>query len=285
MRKTCKRVISVIAILAMLWSVFLNFNVNAKADTGNIPEVGDSVTSSYGSGSITAVYSYTITKQPGWDSDLLVYLASSNCTIGFQDMYLTIIWDSGASKWKHPGSVYMDNQIDGFLAELAGKSKTEIEESMASCLMLWISGDEPGPGNPSTFASAPAHTHDFVTGTIYEATCEHDGLEGTYCKTCGFIKESSPISAFGYALYTDATQKITAAKSGQKIILEFKELNSFPKAFMEKIAARVAEGVSFEFRYNVNHELQKITIPAYSTVDTSLDWYGYAKMAELYGAN
>ena len=130
-----------------------------------------------------------------------------------------------------------------------------------------------------------SHTHDFVTGVIYDATCDHDGLEGTYCKTCGYILNSSPISAFGYALYTDATQKITAAKSGQKIVLEFKELNSFPKAFMEKIAARVAEGVTFEFRYNVNHKLQKITIPAYSTVDTNLDWYGYAKMAELYGAN
>lgn len=139
------------------------------------------------------------------------------------------------------------------------------------------------PGEPSVVT--PTHTHDFVTGTIYEATCEHDGLEGTYCKTCGFIKESSPISAYEYTLETYAGQKITAAKSGQKIILEFKELNSFPKAFMEKIAARVAEGVSFEFRYNVNHELQKITIPAYSTVDTSLDWYGYAKMAELYGMN
>lgn len=112
----------------------------------------------------------------------------------------------------------------------------------------------------------PTHTHDFVTGVIYDATCEHDGLEGTYCKTCGYVLNSSPISAFGYALYTDATQKITAAKSGQKIVLEFKELNSFPKAFMEKIAARVAEGVSFEFRYNVNHELQNVTVGTVLTV-------------------
>ena len=150
------------------------------------------------------------------------------------------------------------------------------------------------PGTPSVAASAPVtkpesvpapHTHDFVTGVIYDATCDHDGLEGTYCKTCGYILNSSPISAFGYTLETYAQQKIEASKSGQKVVLEFGELNSFPKSFMEKIAARIAEGVTFEFRYNVDHKLQKITIPAYSTVDTNLDWYGYAKMAELYGAN
>ena len=143
----------------------------------------------------------------------------------------------------------------------------------------------PAPKPEFSVESAPAHTHDFVTGTIYDATCDHDGLEGTYCKTCGYILNSSPISAFGYTLETYAQQKIEASKSGQKIVLEFGELNSFPKSFMEKIAARVAEGVTFEFRYNVNHVLQKITIPAYSTVDTNLDWYGPATMEQLYGAN
>ena len=133
--------------------------------------------------------------------------------------------------------------------------------------------------------NVPVHIHSFVTGTIYEATCDHDGLEGTYCSTCGFIKESSPISAFGYTLETYAQQKMDAAKSGQTILLEFGELSSFPKSFMEKVAQKVAAGVSFEFRYKVNHKLQKIKIPAYSTVDTSLDWYGYGKMAELYGMN
>lgn len=133
--------------------------------------------------------------------------------------------------------------------------------------------------------SSPVHTHDFVTGTIYDATCDTDGLEGTYCKTCGFIKESSPISAFGFTLEKYAQEKMDAAKSGQTIVLEFGTLNSFPKTFMEKIAAKVASGVSFEFRYKWNNKLQKITIPAYSTVDTNLDWYGPATMEQLYGAN
>ncbi len=142
------------------------------------------------------------------------------------------------------------------------------------------------PQPESKVEPAPApHIHSFVTGTIYEATCNSDGLEGTYCSTCGFIKESSPISAFGYTLDTYAQQKMDVAKSGQNIVLEFGELSSFPKSFMEKIAQKVAAGVSFEFRYKVNHKLQKIKIPAYSTVDTSLDWYGHDKMAELYGMN
>lgn len=128
------------------------------------------------------------------------------------------------------------------------------------------------------------HTHDFVTGIIYDATCNSDGLEGTYCKTCGYVLNSSPIPAMGYTLETYAKQKIDAAKSGQKIVLEFGELNSFPKSFMEDVAEKVAAGVTFEFRYNWNHKLQKITIPAYCTVDTALDWYGPATMQQLYGA-
>ncbi len=142
-----------------------------------------------------------------------------------------------------------------------------------------------GSQAPAPVPDVPVHIHEFTEGTIYEATCDHDGLEGTYCSTCGFIKESSPISAFGYTLDTYAQQKMDVAKSGQNIVLEFGELSSFPKSFMEKIAEKVAAGVSFEFRYKVNHKLQKIKIPAYSTVDTSLDWYGHDKMAELYGMN
>lgn len=141
------------------------------------------------------------------------------------------------------------------------------------------------PVEPDNGLYIPIHTHDFVTGVIYDATCNNDGLEGTYCKTCGFIKESSPISAFGFTLEKYAQEKMDAAKSGQTIVLEFGTLNSFPKTFMEKIAAKVASGVTFEFRYKWNNKLQKITIPAGSVVDTTLDWYGPATMEQLYGAN
>lgn len=139
------------------------------------------------------------------------------------------------------------------------------------------------PASASTADMTSMHVHKFVKGTIYEATTNADGLEGIYCESCGFVMESSPISAFAFTLDKYAQQKIDAAKPGQTIVLEFGEFNSFPKSFMQKIAGKVNTGVSFEFRYKVNHQLTKIKIPAGVTVDTNLDWYGPATMEQLYG--
>ena len=69
--------------------------------------------------------------------------------------------------------------------------------------------------------------------------------------------------------------------TGFEAVLNFR---SFPKAFMEKIAAKSMEGVTFVFHYKWNHVKQEITIPFGTAVDTQFDWYGPAKMAELYGA-
>ena len=139
------------------------------------------------------------------------------------------------------------------------------------------------PASASTADMTSMHVHKFVKGIIYEATTNADGLEGIYCESCGFVMESSPISAFAFTLDKYAQQKIDAAKPGQTIVLEFGEFNSFPKSFMQKIAGKVNSGVSFEFRYKVNHQLTKIKIPAGATVDTNLDWYGPATMEQLYG--
>lgn len=101
---------------------------------------------------------------------------------------------------------------------------------------------------------------------------------------CGAVRNTQPISAMAYALYDYAPPLINAAKPGQTITFEFGELNSFPKSFMEKLVAKSAQGVTFVFKYKVNHELQTITIPAGTPIDLNFEWYGYAKMAELYGA-
>lgn len=129
------------------------------------------------------------------------------------------------------------------------------------------------------------HIHDWIEGEIYSATKEKDGLGGIYCKSCGAIQNSYPISAYGYSINDYATPMINSSWAGQTVTFELGEWNSFPKAFMEKIAAKSLEGVSFVFHYKWNHEKQEITIPYGTIVDTSLDWYGPAKMAELYGAN
>lgn len=46
---------------------------------------------------------------------------------------------------------------------------------------------------PTPAPSSPTHVHEWVEGEIYAATQYSDGLGGTYCKSCGAIKESYPI--------------------------------------------------------------------------------------------
>ncbi len=130
-----------------------------------------------------------------------------------------------------------------------------------------------------------AHTHNFQWQTITEPTQYSDGLAGDVCTICGLAKNTQPLSAYGFTINDYATKMVNASKSGQVIKLELGEWNSFPKAFMEKVAAKSAQNVTFVFKYKWNHVKQEITIPAGTLVDTSLDWYGPAKMAELYGAN
>ena len=132
--------------------------------------------------------------------------------------------------------------------------------------------------------NTPEHVHSFTWQTIYEATPDSDGLEGEVC-SCGATRNTQPLSAYGYTLNDYATSMINAAKSGQTITFEFGEWNSFPKSFMAKLVDKSAQNVTFVFHYKWNHVKQEITIPAGTPIDLNFDWYGPAKMAELYGAN
>ena len=132
--------------------------------------------------------------------------------------------------------------------------------------------------------NTPEHVHSFTWQTIYEATPDSDGLEGEVC-SCGATRNTQKISAYVYALNDYATSMINAAKSGQTMTFEFGEWNSFPKSFMARLVDKSAQNVTFVFHYNWNHVKQEITIPAGTPIDLSCDWYGPAKMAELYGAN
>ena len=139
-------------------------------------------------------------------------------------------------------------------------------------------------GSSEKESSSPAHVHNFKWQTITAPTKEADGLEGEMC-SCGATRNTQPLSAYVYALNEYATPMINAAKSGQTITFEFGEWNSFPKSFMAKLVDKSAQNVTFVFKYKWNHKLQTITIPAGTPIDLNFDWYGPAKMAELYGAN
>ena len=142
----------------------------------------------------------------------------------------------------------------------------------------------PTPTPAPKKASAPAHVHSFTWQTITEPTKDSDGLEGEVC-SCGATRNTQPLSAFGFILNDYAPSLIKAAKPGQTVTFEFGERNSFPKEFMAKLVDKSAQNVTFVFHYNWNHVKQEITIPAGTPIDLNFDWYGPAKMAELYGAN
>ena len=151
-------------------------------------------------------------------------------------------------------------------------------------------GSNPDPGptptptpTPPAGPSSPAHTHNFQWQTITAPTTDADGLEGEVCTICRATRNTQSLSAYGYALNDYATPMINAAKSGQTITFEFGEWNSFPKSFMEKLVNKSANGVTFVFHYKWNHVKQEITIPAGTPIDLNFDYYGPAKMAELYG--
>ena len=139
-------------------------------------------------------------------------------------------------------------------------------------------------GSNSGGSSTPAHTHNFTWQTITEPTKDSDGLEGEVCSCCA-TRNTQPLSAFGFILNDYAPSLIKAAKPGQTVTFEFGEWNSFPKEFMAKLVDKSAQNVTFVFHYKWNHVKQEITIPAGTPIDLNFDWYGPAKMAELYGNN
>lgn len=131
--------------------------------------------------------------------------------------------------------------------------------------------------------SSAAHTHDYHWQTIVLPTKDQDGLESEVC-VCGATRNIQRLPALGFTLNEYATPMVVNAQPGQTVELELGELNSFPKSFMEKVAVKTQQNVSFGFHYNWEHVGQEIKIPAGTVVDTNFDWYGPAKMEELYGS-
>ena len=156
----------------------------------------------------------------------------------------------------------------------------ELGEAYTFVSQTYSYGSAPEPKE----SSSPAHEHNFQWQTITEPTKDCDGLEGEVC-SCGATGRTQPLSAYVYSINEYAVPMINSAKAGQTVTFEFGEWNSFPKSFMEKIATKSMEGVTFVFHYKWNHVKQEITIPFGTAVDTGFDWYGLAKMAELYGMN
>ena len=199
-------------------------------------------------------------------------------TIIGRDNQSIIVQDSGSYYNSYPAGGRVYTSTGGPL--LAGRWYV----NYSGTYVQYCGGTHDDPIYPTVHAStASAHEHNYQYQVITAPSTNADGLEGEVCTICGATRNIQPISAFGYALEGYALPMINAAKSGQTITFEFGELNSFPKTFMEKLVDKSAAGVTFVFKYKVNHKLQTVTIPAGTPINLDFDYYGPAKMAELYG--
>ena len=184
----------------------------------------------------------------------------------------TIFWygRSGDGTW-----TYIFTTYDGgdFCFINSGESYTF---SSSPSLIIESNGCTPDPD------PAPGHVHTYAHKVIVAPSDFIDGLEGDVCTSRGHKENVHPISAMAYLLEKYA-KIIDNAKPGDTIILDFGIWNSYPQYFMEKVSAKAKEGVSFVFNYEWKKELMSVNIPAGTVVDTSFEWYGPAKMQELYG--
>ena len=216
-----------------------------------------------------------------------IYLKCSDAFSNPGGVYYYLVYNEDKTSWIVNGAFSsMSNTKlkpnDSTFGGLYDKLAYWRTESGNQYYFYCISKQSPVPEPTSEDSST--HVHNFQWQTITEPTQYADGLEGEVC-SCGAVRNTQKLSAYAYSLNDYATPLINAAKAGQTITFEFGEWNSFPRSFMEKLVNKSANGVTFVFHYKWNHVKQEITIPAGTPIDLNFDWYGPAKMAELYGAN
>ena len=266
MKKVSKLLKAVVAISLSFVLMFVNIPAVAYAEPITVTYSGSGVWSST-SGSITVTLAGT---EQTW-------MKINN------DAHSVYCYVNGALKTQHTADVLnltFDILVNWFGL---GPGDTVTVNWKTNGDIIDFSLVSPDDSQPSS-GKSNAHVHNFKWQTIVEPTKDADGLEGELC-SCGAMKNTQPISAMAYALNTYANSLINAAKPGQTITFEFGEWNSFPKSFMVKLVEKNSQNVTFVFHYKWNHVKQEIKIPAGTPIDLNFDWYGPAKMAELYGMN
>lgn len=96
------------------------------------------------------------------------------------------------------------------------------------------------------------------------------------CSKCGETKDvraKSPLDDW-------ARMKIDNARPGDVLTIDFGPWNSFPLWMMQKIADKPT--VTYIFKYTYQGYKYEVTIKAGDEIALDCDWFGPAKMAEIY---
>lgn len=291
---------SIMCMVVALSTIIAGVAVNAKADVTD-PVISVSITNNetthegsvtdnttgdvYTSNSTTgdATYTFTVSAPEGSNAvHFDIVSGDSRYFVRYKGiMNGEAVYGTGAtSDWDISTGVYRVG-LDFRPPNLTYGEKLYIFE-----MALTRIGDIVIPKDPDIDAyipvvnDAPAHEHSWVHGIISEPTENSDGLEGDFCTGCGAVANTSSIPAV-MAIVANKLYDIEVFVPGKDNIIELGRMNSLSKNIMEKIAAK--NDCDFIFRFTTDNNINiELYIPAGSIVDTSLDWYGPAKLMELY---
>lgn len=201
----------------------------------------------------------------GWSKNLSVYYIH----LPANDTSIQYVQDSNPHKWSIGfGSLNIN--------DIAIKNEDAINTDITNRYpYFWV--DEI-PTHTDDVTSSASHTHNWVYGIIYGATEDTDGLEGEYC-SCGATRNTSIIPA-GDIIISNNYAKIDAAKSGQNIVLDMKTMCNLSQTFMKKLASK--NNCSFTIKLKYLNKSYEFYIPAGTSFNTDLEYYGPEKLMEMF---
>lgn len=219
----------------------------------------------------------------------LHYVSAIDASAAFTIYYYrdgSLMDASETSHWKGKWSFPDSNPIIGRVYYSTASGSYLLDDEHNHDLYLPPSpSPEPNvevPAVPSTLPeseetpSVPSCNHDFRWQTITSATATTYGTEGEVCSKCGATKNVRTMSP----LDDWFKMQISNTKPGDVLKLNFGPWNSYPLWMMQMIADNPT--VTYIFNYTYQGNKYEVTIKPGDTVPLDFDWYGPAKMAELF---
>ena len=291
-----RKFIALILSLCMLLSIGITVSAGGllplPEDTSlNIPWYGDNGSGIAQAGYYKVADTVTGTTKDGINVSYQVVLEvyyTGDAGNPYYDPQYAILCLGDDGKSYHPGDADIGgNSVADVKAQMdrtfSFMTKDEIEELFSVNLMedyYGVSGMLLGWRVLDDDPDTPSDEHNFVYKIIREPSRFTDGLEGEVCTHCGQTRNEHKISKIEYIMKQVWEEADKPASDG-KTVFECGELNSFSQKFMEKLAAK--NDITYVFNYIWNDNEYSVTIPAGTVIDVSCDWYGPAKMLELYG--
>lgn len=294
MRKIfCKRICALLCSFVMV-AVWFSTPMGVRADDyPTYPTLGTTSIYQYGSSSYISDPSFWFENNKYTYPLKICYTYSDECL-------RMVKWNSDLNGWQETDCVF-NSAADPSAASDAFTSAF-VDENTESDInnyirngyaMYWVGGPDPrtfpDPStspDPSTLPDpslndgslGEAHTHNWVYGTICEATEETDGLEGYQC-SCGARKDTTPILA-GDVIIMNNYRLIDWSYPGKTTVLNMKRMCNLSQAFMKRLASK--NNCDFTIKMIYENKEYEFYIPAGAKFETSEEYYGPKKLMEMF---